>query len=267
MAHHANIPVWDVVISVYGPVSLDKEFTLNVRKELEHPDAFYSHVRINSSEYGFNAIVSAFAPNSELAESAAILWFGRMLDFLCLKLNLPLQIDFSESSLEMKNQTKVRRRIDHTDFANAFRESRILSISETVFSRGLSWFRKGKYSQDPFDKYLAFWNSIETIASYYNKKKDVCKGKGTICHTWECFKHVWGECEDWEFIGGQKDWIDESNRTRVSIAHGTIPIEIDSIQQIVSKIPEVEKVAHKFLNDYFKVVRPRMTPGLFNKLR
>lgn len=88
MKHHDNIPVWDVQISVFGPVSIEQTFELNVRKDLEHPEAFYSNVRVQHSENGFDAIVTAFAPNSELAESAAVLWFGRMLDFLTLKLDL-----------------------------------------------------------------------------------------------------------------------------------------------------------------------------------
>lgn len=267
MKHHDNIPVWDVQISVFGPVSIEQIFELNVRKDLEHPEAFYSNVRVQHSENGFDAIVTAFAPNSELAESAAVLWFGRMLDFLTLKLDLPLQLDLTENFLVQKNFHRVKRKIDIDDFRFAFRESRIFSIEETVYSRSLSWYRKGKYTQDPFDKFLAFWNSIEAVASYYNPNKQACEGKGTICQIWESFKHVWGECTDWEFIGGQTQWIDEGNKIRKNIAHGIIPIEIDSIQTIMNKIPEVEKVAHKFLHDWFSVVRPKMTPKLINKLR
>ena len=267
MAHHDNIPVWDVEISVYGPISIVHPFELNVRKDLNHPEAFYSQVRVHESEYGFVAIVTAFAPNTELAENAAILWFGRMLDFLSLRLNLPLQLDLADNILVQKNSYKVKRKIDRDDFSLAFRESRIFSLEEITYSRAISWFRKGKYSQDPFDKFLAFWNSIETIASKYNPKKELCKNKGTICHMWESFKHVWGECENWEFIGGQNKWIDEGNEIRKDIAHGIIPIEINSIQQIMKKLPEVELVAHKFLKDWFKVVRPEMTPKLVSKLR
>ena len=266
MTNHDKIPVWDVEISVFGPVKAEP-FQLNTRKELEHPDPFYSNVRVYDSENGFIAVVSAFAPTAELAESAAVLWFGRMLDFLSLRINLPLQLDLTNNIIVRKDNYKVKRRIDVEDFRFAFRESRIFSIEENTYLRALSWFRKAKYSQDPFDKFLALWNSIETVASKYNPNKDACKEKGSICHIWECFKNIWGECKDWEFIGGKDKWIDEGNEIRKNIAHGIIPIEIGSIEIIMKKLPVLELVAHKFLQDYFKVVRPKITPGLINKLR
>lgn len=267
MIHHARIPVWDVEITVIGPVSIIHPFELNVRKELNHPQAFYSDVRIRESDNGFIAIVTAFAPNPELAESAAVLWFGRMLDFLSLRLNLPLQLELSDKTLTQKKSSRVRRKIDRIDILQSFIESRIISIEETTYARALSWFRKGRYTQDPFDKFLAYWNSIETVASKYNPNKAACADKGSICHIWECFKHAWGECEKWEFIAGQNKWIDEGNEIRKNIAHGIFPIEIDSIQSIVKKIPEVEQVTHKFLTDWYKIIRPKVTRDLMDKLK
>jgi hypothetical protein len=36
--------------------------------------------------------------------------------------------------------------------------------------RGLGWYRKGLYTEDPFDKFLAFWNAIEIVAAYYQSE-------------------------------------------------------------------------------------------------
>ena len=247
MTHHDNIPVWEVEISVIGPISIQETIRIAARKELEHPDPFYSKIKIKNSKNGFTAILTAFAPNVELAEKAAILFFGRMLDVLSLRLNLSLQLDLTKNIIIQKTSENVRRIVDKDDFLLAFFDARLLSLTKMDLSRSLSWFRKGKSSQDPFDKYLAFWNSIETTASKYNKNKDACKGKGSKCHIWECFKYLWGECDEWELIGGQIKWIDECSDIRNNVAHGTIPIDISSIEGILTKLPEVESVANKFL--------------------
>ncbi len=250
MPHYDNIPIWEVDISVIAPIAIRNEFNFNARKELGHPAPFYSEVRIRGHEDGFKATLTAFAPNPQLAEKAAILFFGRMLDVLSLNLNLPLQLDLSRKVLIPNNNENIRRRIDESDFTRAFQESRMLSLTEPTFLRSLSWFRKGKYSQDPFDKFLAYWNSIETVASKYNPSKPECKGKGSICHIWESFKAVWGDCDHWEFINGQTKWIDTCNKHRKNIAHGIIPIEVDFVEKVVDRLDELENVAHKFLNDW-----------------
>lgn len=250
MAHHDNIPIWEVEISVIGPVSIQETIRISARKEIEHSEAFYSKVLIKNNTNGFTATLTAFAPNSELAEKAAIIFFGRMLDVLSLRLNLPLQLDLTNNVIIQKTSENVRRIVDKDDFLLAFADARLLNLTKTTLSRSLSWFRKGKYSQDPFDKYLAFWNSIEITSSKYNRNKDACKGKGTKCHIWECFKYVWGKCDKWEFIGGQKKWIDECNEIRKNVAHGTIPIDVNSIEKILTKLPELENVSQKFLTDW-----------------
>ncbi|MDM1465393.1 methylamine utilization protein MauJ [Myroides odoratimimus] len=268
MPNHNNIPIWEIDIQIIGPVTIQNNINFSTRKELEHPDAFYSDIKIKSNTNGFTATISAFAPNSDLAEKAAILFFGRMLDVLSLRLDLPFQLDLTKNILIQRNSENVRRIVDKEDFTSSFNEARLLSLTETTFLRALSWFRKGQYSQDPFDKFLAYWNSIETVTSKYNPNKLNCQGKGTICHIWECFKTVWGECEKWEFISGQKKWIDECNTIRKNIAHGIIPIEIESVSLILEKLPELEKVAHKFLSDWrINQLNPIITPEIEARLR
>ncbi|KGK29575.1 methylamine utilization protein MauJ [Cellulophaga sp. E6(2014)] len=250
MPHHDNIPIWEVEISVIGPITVTENININARKELEHPEPFYSRIKIKNTENGFKATVTAFAPNPELAEKAAILFFGRMLDVLSIKLNLSLQLDVTKNILIQKINQTTKRIVDENDFKDAFEDSRLFSLKETTISRALSWFRKGKHTQDAYDKYLAFWNSIETITSKYNPNKEACKGKGSVCHMWECFKKLWGECGEWKVITGQTKWIDEGNKIRKDIAHGVIPIEIEHIEKVVARLPEMESVAYHFIYDW-----------------
>ncbi len=268
MPNFDNIPIWEVDISVIAPVSIRNSINFDARKELEHNNPFYSRINIINDDNGFKATVTAFAPNSELAEKAAVLFLGRMLDVLSVKTNLPFQLDLTKNVFFPNTVENVRRILDGNDFREAFQESRLLSLTETTFLRALSWFRKGKYTQDPFDKFLALWNSIETVASKYNPNKENCKKKGTVCHIWESFKSVWGECESWEFINGDKKWIDVCNKHRKNIAHGVIPIEINSVENIISKLNELENVAHKFLNDWrTKKLNPEITTDIERRLR
>lgn len=267
MPDHNNIPSWEVMISVIAPVLINDNIMFYARKDLKYPYPFYSEINIYKNKYGFNATVTAFAPNTELAEKAATLFFSRMLDVLSLNLNLSFQLDLSKNVFLPNNNETVKRIVERQDFQNAFDEARLLSLTETTFLRSLSWFRKGKYTQDPFDKFLAFWNSIETVASKYNPNKINCKKKGTICHIWECFKTIWDNCENWPFIGNKKEWIDQCNKFRKDIAHGIIPIDVDSVEKVVEKLPELENVAHKFLLDWRNSqLSPVITTEIKNKL-
>lgn len=267
MASHDNIPIWEVEISVIGSVSIHDTIRIIARKDIDHPEPFYSKIKIKNNEHGFTAILTAFAPTSELAEKAAIIFFGRMLDVLTLRLNLSLQLDLANNVLIPKTHEKVRRIVDKDDFLLAFVDARLLAITKTTLLRSLGWFRKGKYSQDPYDKYLAFWNSIETTASKYNSNKEACKNKGSKCHIWECFKKLWGKCEDWEFIAGQDKWIDQCNDIRKDVAHGNITIDISSIEKILTKLIEVENIAQKFLTDWMrKETELVVTRDVFKKL-
>jgi hypothetical protein len=82
--------------------------------------------------------------------------------------------------------------------------------------RGLGWYRKGLYTEDPFDKFLAFWNAIEIVAAAYYQSEFVPSidreraKKGSKSQIWECFKALWGPCEQWPNIAGDDKWFDEN---------------------------------------------------------
>ncbi|WP_196894746.1 methylamine utilization protein MauJ [Aureivirga marina] len=252
MIYHEGIPIWEVDLFIIGSITIDSPISFDIRKELEHNEPFYSKIKIRNNQNGFKITLTAFANNSDLAEKAAVLFISRMLDVLVLKLNIPISLNIDGNYfVSRKIQNSVRRKVDKNIFNDAFKEYRKLHLTDhKTYLRALSWFRKAKCTQDPIDKFLAFWNSIETVSNKYNPYRENCSGRGTICHIWECFKKVWGDCENWEFINGNSNWIDECNEIRRNIAHGIIPIEIQEIEKIINKINEVENVSHKFLSDW-----------------
>jgi hypothetical protein len=267
MRLHDGVPIWDVDIICYGPVAIQDEININARKELQSGEPFYSDIKISPRINGFSATVSAFAPEPKLAEKAALFFFGRMIDALTLKIDMPMQLDILENVIRQKNREKIRLRIDRTDLVEAFNEARLLSLTETTFLRALGWYRKGKNTSDPFDKFLAYWNSIETVASKYNPNKLDCKKKGSKCHIWECFKTIWGkDCTDWEIIPGRKSWIDDCYAYRNDIAHGIIPVEMEFIEKIVLELDIFERVAYKFLIDWRRQLRPDITENVRGRL-
>ncbi|OQW98917.1 MAG: hypothetical protein BWK74_03505 [Desulfobacteraceae bacterium A6] len=262
MPNHDGIPVWEVEIPVVGLISVRGSFSLNVRKEINHPEAFYSEVKITPKDYGFLANLTAFAPTSSQAEQAGLVFLGRMLDVLTVTVDIALNVMNPSIVIQNIDQPRVKRVTDQDEILDAFLEARRLTIAETTYLRALGWFRKGKCTNDPLDRFLAFWIAIETVACKYNPKKDACKNKGSICHIWESFKHVWGECENWPLISGITDWIDTNNEKRVKVAHGTIATDIESVSDITSSLDEVEAISRKFLMDWRAQLPANVDPQL-----
>ena len=247
-----------------GLVSVQESFSINVRKEIESPEAFYSNVQILPKDYGFLTKLTAFAPTSKQAEEAGLVFLGRMLDVLSLKIDASLNVMESNVVIRNMNATRVKRTLGRELIRESFKESRELTLSQATYLRALGWFRKGKYTTDPLDKFLAFWIAIETVAAKYNPNKQVCSSRGSVCHIWECFKYIWGECCTWPEIAGKEDWIDTGNSKRVQIAHGTISTDVESVGSISSSIEQVERVSHRFLMDWRPVLQVDVDQSLMS---
>jgi hypothetical protein len=54
----------------------------------------------------------------------------------------------------------------------------------------------------------------------------------------------------WPIIKGQSRWIDENYDLRVSIAHGTAPVDVDAIEHASQKGEVIAQVAYRFLADW-----------------
>lgn len=245
-----GVPVWEVNLFVYGSITVEKPLSLNEPKGFQLDDQFYSDIEIKRrrGSSGVEVKVTAFAPSKQLAREASILYFGQMLSALAIQIDQPLYLNFSD---RFKNSNEVHdtsRRVTKEEWQEAFKEARLLAMKESTFLRALGWYRKGLYTEDSFDKFLAFWNSIEIVAGKYHPPIPEGRPKGSISQIWESFKSIWGECDNWAIIQGQTKWIENNSNVRTKIAHGILDIE--TVKDVVTKIDVLQSVAHKFLVDW-----------------
>jgi hypothetical protein len=151
------------------------------------------------------------------------------------------------------------------EWHEAFREARLLALTEPTFLRSLGWYRKGLYSDDALDSFLAHWNAIEIVATKYHPNNEAAQ-RGSKSQIWESLKLIWGDCAGWPNIPGQTLWIDENYETRNTIAHGTGPITVESVEGVIQKIPMIRAVAHQFLYDWRQTqLNPTVPPELRNQ--
>jgi hypothetical protein len=247
-------PTWEVPLYVDGPVTVNRRINMTRQKGFRQDDPFWSEIEIMPTSSGIRAKVTARAPNRKLAFDAAVFFYGRMLDVLSLEIDESMYLRLAErqDSSNGRSREDIRRRIEVREIENAFEEVRHLAINSPSFLRGLGWYRKGNYTEDPFDKFLAFWNAIEIVASKYFRyipTIDLSRAKGSKGQIWECFKALWGPCENWPIIASDTQWIDESNATRVEIAHGTASVDISKVGEVSAGISRIRQVAHRFLRD------------------
>lgn len=244
-------PVWDVMLYVDGPVTVKRRVTTTQQKGFRVDDPFYSDIEIVGIPSGLKATVTARASDHVLAYKAAVFFFGHMLDTLTLTVNRPMYLSLTERDRSYAPRHDVKRIIERQEFESAFSIAHRLALGSPSFMRSLGWYRKGLTTDDPLDKFLAFWNSIEIVASkYYRYVPSIDKErakKGSISQVWECFKALWGPCADWPVIPGQEKWIDQSYAVRVGVAHGTDPIDILKVAEVAERLPAIEEVSYRFL--------------------
>jgi hypothetical protein len=246
---------YEVTLRVTGPVKITHTITFNANKELRIGEVFDSAIEINPDTEGFHIIATVFTAHQEQANKIALLFVGRMLDMLSILVDLPLFVSLI-SDWKYTKESNQKAILDKTDFQKAFELSRIQSDKRSTFLRGLSWRRKALYTEDPYDRFFAYWLSIEVIANKFNPNRENCKDaktgnyKGSICNIWECFKHLWGENRDWKVINGQEKWIDENALIRNKIGHGTFAVDVKSVDEIIQRLSLLKEVSYNFLVDW-----------------
>jgi hypothetical protein len=193
--------------------------------------------------------VTAFASKSNFARKAAMLFIGKMIDTLSLRINLPLFLNFTEDIAPKKYNENVKRIIEKREWLKGFKEARLLNEFEPTFLRALGWYRKGLYTEEPYDKFLAYWNAIEITASKYHPRTERTRN-GTKNQIWECFNTLWGDVSEWPIISGNKEWIDDNNDIRKDIAHGIAPMTVENIEATIGRLEQLEKVAYHFLSGW-----------------
>jgi hypothetical protein len=243
------MPIWEVQLFIYGPVTTKVRMVLNEPKGFRLDDQFHSNIELNRTSSGVSSHVTARAETSQLARKAALFFFGQMLDVLAVQIDQPMYISLHEKQPSRSEIHHVRRIVEREEWHSSFSDARSLSQTEPTFLRAMGWYRKGLYTEDPFDKFLAFWNAIEIVATKYRPKNEA-SNKGSKSQIWECYKLLWGKCEQWPIIPGDKSWIDDNHEMRTDIAHGIASVDVRRVEMVLAKLNDIQKVAHKFLSDW-----------------
>ena len=192
-----HTPTWMIDLFVYGPIAIRQRRSINEPKGFHLENPFYSDVDIDKSQYGVKATVTALASSNHLAQKAALLFFSQMLDVLALQINSPLILSLTDRLFRTTDTPNIRRIIELETWRECFREARLLALAEPTFLRALGWYRKGLTTEDPLDKFLAYWNSIEIVTSKYHPPIPPNRPNGSKSQIWESFKLRWGECNQW----------------------------------------------------------------------
>jgi len=241
-----SLRTYNVELTVFGEITTEETISFNTDKELNHGNIFNSDVIIKSHPQGLRISSTVYTENRDRAFKVALLFIGRMLDVLAIKTETPLFIYNNEIKPVLdRNTTKAI--ISSQEFQECFKFSRYLNLNHTAFLTGLNWYRKGLYTEDPYDKFLAYWNSISIVSSKYHTPNDRTQN-GIINQIWNCFETLWGtDTAHWPFIHGDNRWINNNNQTRDTIAHGLVPVEVGNVENVIAKLENTQKVAHKFL--------------------
>ncbi len=250
----SDTPIWEVVLYVDGPVTVRRRIHTTQQKGFRLEDPFYSDIEIAGQPSGLRATVTARAPDHILAYKAAVFFFGQMVDALTLAVNRPMYLSLTERERSYGQRHDVRRVIESDQIEHAFSEAYSLARGSPSFLRSLGWYRKGLTTEDPLDKFLAFWNAIEIVASkYYHYVPSIDKErakKGSKNQVWACFEALWGQCSDWPVIPGQTKWIDESYAVRLDVAHGVAFINIHKVGEVAERLPVIEDLCYRFLKGW-----------------
>lgn len=242
--------IWEVDLEVIGDINVENSIEFKHQKGFDL-DQFYSKVKIRTASYGITASVTAYAPNGKLAYEAALLYFGKMINVLSFEINVPLELKLLAGESSHYRNNNIRRIVKKNEFIDAFGKSRRLEECDEVVLKALSWFSKGRISQNPFDKFVAFWMVIEILGCKYYTETERTKGEAKAKNKiYQCFIDNFGKVDTW---GLPDKWIDQMYELRNKIVHGGLPINIDSIMDIQKYLMPIEQRSYILLKQYMEV--------------
>lgn len=240
--------IYNVELLISGPITTRRLINFDTEKELDLGNVFRSDISIKKHQQGFIISTTVYTANQDRAYKVALLFIGKMLDILSMKTNLPLNVSLNEYR-QLADRNIVRAVIDEDEFRFCFDLARQLNLNENKLLRAFSWYRKGLYTEDPFDKFLAFWNSICVVADGYSNDNERTR-LGTVNRIWDCFISLWGQCPNWEYINGNDRWVNDNNEVRNKIAHGGVTVDIQYVENVINQLETVQNVAYKLLTQW-----------------
>jgi hypothetical protein len=247
-----NNPTWSVDCYISGAVEVSSRFSFTEQKGFRFENQFYSNIEVsNVTMYGVKIKVTAYASTSNLAKKAALVFVGEMVDILSFCINVPLLLSMDNEIPKNNHRYDVRRVIETNEIRQSFKLARKVSQNEPTLLRALGWYRKGLITDDPMDKFLAFWNSIEIITNKYHPPLEKGREEGSKNKMWACFIDLWGDVDNWNIPKNKgKTWIDENYDTRKNIAHGIASVSINDIEKVMEKNKTIEVLALRFLIEW-----------------
>lgn len=259
--HHdmqEEICEWEVTLYIEAPVALVA--TSSERPQLKGQTdgiPYYSRVKMKRTSFGFQIDLTSRAKDQQLAHQFALYFVGSMLDVLCLQTGIPFFVSLTEHHRIAKRFGKYPARLilEEGRLFEAFNEADRINREQPALSRALSWHRKGWYTEDPFDRFLALWNSIEVIGTKYHRKNERTRrgSKNQIC---DVIEQVWGSPEDKRFPISMRwnDWVDMLYDKRVDIAHGVTPVNVQEVQQVLGLLPGLQSVSSQLLHGIWRTL-------------
>ncbi|MGF7072367.1 hypothetical protein [Mucilaginibacter sp. 3215] len=240
---------YKVELLVSGPITINGHLRFNAEKELVRDNIFQSDIIVQKHPAGAIFTVTVFTIDQDRAYKVALLFIGKMLDILAVRINGPLNVSLNDHR-STTDKNAIRAIVDEGEIRFCFDHSRNLNLHETKLLRALNWYRKGLYTDDAFDKYMGFWNAISVVASGYHQQNDRTRA-GIINQIYDCFNMLWGNDQvNWPEIDGTERWIDSHNKLRDQIAHGIIPVDVEHIELVLSRLNKVQKVAYNFITGW-----------------
>ncbi len=237
---------WKVVLAVSGPITVEQTTKFNAQKGSVNP--FWSKMKVTAAQHGVKVELVARADDQEEANEAALYFVGQALDYLSLKIDLPLYVSLSGTQFKPLNDN-VKRILDQNDWIEAFINAREINANRRVFSRGLSWYRKGLVSEDPIDSFLSFWSSIECIGSKFARDSERTR-RGVINKICDCFDLLWVSSEHWKAIPNEPNKVNQFHELRNGIAHGYIRVDIENLKRFNVELPLIKLLSREFLRDW-----------------
>ena len=178
---------WEVALSVSGPITTDR--VIHFRAEKGFIDPFWTNISVRRAPHGVVISLVARAENQIDANDAALYFVGQSLNLLCLEIELPMYVSLTGTQIRPVNDN-VRRIVQHNEWTDCFQRAREIGIHRPIYSRALSWHRKGKNSEDPVDAFLAVWSAVEGVGSRFSRDTDRTRlsSVNQIC---DCFDQLW----------------------------------------------------------------------------
>lgn len=237
---------WEVKLAVSGPISVKS--TISVIAEKGEIDPFQTNITIRKAIHGVWVSIIARADSQESANDAALYFVGQTLDVLCLKTNLPTHLSITGTQFKAI-EDNVRRLVTGHEWQETFRLGREYGLNHAIYSRALGWYRKGVNTEDPIDKFIAFWSCLEGFGAQSAQRTERTS-RGAINQIANCFDQLWGEASRWKVIPNQAEWLNKFHETRNGIAHGYTSVNIDTLKDISLQLPKIRLLAHTFLVEW-----------------